>query len=399
MEEAPDPDFQRDLLSLVDASLDALDVDDLLVNLLARVRSILDADTAAVLMVAEGTDYLVARAACGLEEEVRQGVRIPIGKGFAGSIAATGRPLLLDRIDSTTVHNPILWEKGIQVMLGVPLLRGDEVVGVLHVGRLENRTFTGADTQLLEVVAARVSAAAQVRQQAIETAAARLLERSLQPAALPRIPELEFAARYVPAEGSAVGGDWYDAFLSPDGQLWLVTGDVAGHGLNAAVIMGRMKSALRSFTLVEDDPAQVLTLTDRKLQHFEAGGMVTIVCATLRPPYDEIRISSAGHLPPVLMTPGQPADLAPIAVGTPLGVRATQPRVTTRHEFPRGSELVLYTDGLVERRSEPLEEGLMRLRNAMIDAHPEAVCQHLMHHLVAGSPLQDDTALLVVRRP
>ncbi|SOD74912.1 GAF domain-containing protein [Jatrophihabitans sp. GAS493] len=398
MEEVQEADFQRDVLSLVDTSLDALDVDDLLTHLLERVRGILDADTAAVLMRADGADVLIARAACGLEEEVRQGVRIPIGTGFAGVIAATGQPLLLERIDATTVHNPILWEKGIQMMLGVPLLSGDEVLGVIHVGRLEDRTFTEADTQLLEVVAARVTTAVQARQLAIETAAARLLERSLQPAELPRIPGLEFAARYVPAEGRAVGGDWYDAFISPSGQLWLVTGDVAGHGLNAAVVMGRMKSAFRSFTLVNDDPAEVLTLTDRKLQHFEPGAMLTIVCAALRPPYDEIRISSAGHLPPVILQRGQAAELAPIAVGPPLGVRLATRRLTTTHEFPPGSELVLYTDGLIERRDEPIDEGLLRLRRAMVDAHPEALCQQLMHHLVGGAPLQDDTALLVVRR-
>src|SRR4029077_12295293 len=104
------------------------------VELLARVQDILAADTAAVLLVDESRRYLVARAARGIEEEVRQGVRVPFGTGFAGQIASTLEPRRLDRVDATTVTNPILWEKGIRVMLGVPLLSGGRVLGVLHVG-------------------------------------------------------------------------------------------------------------------------------------------------------------------------------------------------------------------------------------------------------------------------
>src|SRR3954453_14063914 len=97
------------LTALTDAALSTLDVDELLDELLERVRIILDADTAAVLLMEERSDYLVARAARGLEEEVRQGVKMPVGVGFAGSIAARREPVVLDRVDSTTVANPILW--------------------------------------------------------------------------------------------------------------------------------------------------------------------------------------------------------------------------------------------------------------------------------------------------
>src|SRR5262245_23688332 len=117
------------LQALTDSTLSKLDVEELLDELLVRVREILDADTAAVLILDEQSDVLVARAACGIEEEVRQGVRIPLGTGFAGRIAATRRAVRLDHVDETTVSNPILWEKGIKVMLGVPLLSGDDVLG------------------------------------------------------------------------------------------------------------------------------------------------------------------------------------------------------------------------------------------------------------------------------
>ena len=137
-----DSEQLRKLLAVTDSTLARLDVEDLLFELLERVRSVLDADTAAVLLRDGGSDELVARAARGLEEEVRQGVRVPIGTGFAGSIAKRKCPVVLDRVDSTTVANPILWEKGISKMLGVPLLSGEDVIGVLHVGRFDDRPFT-----------------------------------------------------------------------------------------------------------------------------------------------------------------------------------------------------------------------------------------------------------------
>ena len=139
--------------TVTDSKLGRLDVEDLLIELLERVRSIVDADTAAVLLLDKDSSDLVARAACGIEEEVRQGVRVPVGVGFAGRIARSKEPVRLDRVDSTTVANPILWEKGIRTMLGVPLLVADEVIGVLHVGRLHPYPFNDADAELLQVVA------------------------------------------------------------------------------------------------------------------------------------------------------------------------------------------------------------------------------------------------------
>jgi sigma-B regulation protein RsbU (phosphoserine phosphatase) len=259
------------LQALTDTALTRLDVDDLLAELLSRVREILDAETAAVLLLDEGSGQLVATAACGIEEEVREGVRVPLGSGFAGRIASSRGPIRLDRVDSTTVSNPILWEKGIQVMLGVPLVSSKKLLGVLHVGRLEDRPFSDQDVELLQVVADRVAAATQTRTLAIERAAAGLLERSLLPEGLPACPGLELAARYVPAEGHAIGGDWYDVFTLPSGELWLVVGDVAGHGIHASIVMGRIRSALRAYTLLDLPPEEVLRLVDRKVDHFEIG--------------------------------------------------------------------------------------------------------------------------------
>src|ERR1700742_2517832 len=127
-------DKLRDILAVTDAALSYLGADALLAALLDRVRAILDADTAAVLLLDSTRRQLIAAAASGLEEEVSQGVRIPVGRGFAGRIAAERRPVILDRVDHDTVLNPLLLDKGIRSLAGVPLLAQGVVLGVLHVG-------------------------------------------------------------------------------------------------------------------------------------------------------------------------------------------------------------------------------------------------------------------------
>jgi phosphoserine phosphatase RsbU/P len=386
------------LTALTDARLSRLDVDDLLDELLKRVQAILDADTAAVLLIEEGSNFLVARAARGLEDEVRQGVKVPIGAGFAGVIAARGEPVMLAQVDATTVANRILWEKGVQVMLGVPLLSHDRVIGVLHVGRLESRIFTEHDAELLQIAGDRVTVALQTTQLMAETAAAQLLERGLRPARLPRVPGIEFASRYVPTDSRTIGGDWYDTFVLPSGRLWLVTGDVAGHGLGAAVIMGRVKSALRAYALTDAPVAEVMRLTDRKVHHFEIGTMVTVLCASAEPPYDHFDICSAGHLPPVLAVPGETGVLMDLPVGPPLGVELKIPRTSVGVAMPTGAVMVLYTDGLVERRNLILDERLDLLCRTATADDPETVCRDIMHTMVGSDATTDDIAVLAVRR-
>src|ERR1700724_3091208 len=127
------------------------------------------------------------------------------------------------------------------------------------------------------------------------------------------------AGRYVPGSG-VVGGDWYDVFTLPTGELCVVMGDVAGSGLNAAVIMGRMRSALRAYALESADPAEVLSRLDRKMQHFEPDALATVLYAIFDPAFDQVRMAMAGHFPPVIARPGQPAELAQVARGIMIGV-------------------------------------------------------------------------------
>jgi putative methionine-R-sulfoxide reductase with GAF domain len=384
--------------AVTDTALGFLDVEDLLIELLDRVLEILQVDTAAVLLTDESGRELFARAARGLEEEVRQGVRIPIGTGFAGRIAAERRPIILDQVDATTVANPILWQKGIRAMLGVPLLSGGTMIGVLHVGTVGDRHFGDEDIEVLQLVADRIAGAVRVRVLEAERDAAEALQRSLVPSVPPRVAGLEFAARYVPTEHGGIGGDWYDVFEVDDGEVWIVTGDVVGHGLRAAVVMGRLRSALRSYALLGVTPDEVLRLTDRKVQHFEVGQMATCAVAVLSPPYDEASIVMAGHPPVIAASPGQPAAFVQAIAGPPLGVGIDLPWPVTKVPLAPGGVLFFYTDGLIERRDEPLDDSLERLRLAVTADRPEVLCQQVMAAVVGARESQDDIAILAVRR-
>jgi signal transduction histidine kinase len=145
--------------AVTDAALANLELEDLFDVLLRRIKEVLAADTCAVLLLDRERDELVARAALGIEEEVEQGVRVPVGRGFAGRVAAARKPVVLDDVDSADIWNPILRQKGIKSLLGVPLLKGGEAIGVLHVGSLTPRRFTRDETQLLLFVAERVAVA------------------------------------------------------------------------------------------------------------------------------------------------------------------------------------------------------------------------------------------------
>ena len=149
----------RKLQAVADAALAHLTLDELLGELMERIRDALEADTSALLMLDRERDELVARAAKGLEEEVERGTRIPFGKGFAGRIAATRDVVMIEDVDHSYVLNPILREKGVKSLLGAPLLVGDNVLGVVHVGTLTPRIFTPDDVELLRVVASRAAMA------------------------------------------------------------------------------------------------------------------------------------------------------------------------------------------------------------------------------------------------
>ncbi len=202
----------------------------------------------------------------------------------------------------------------------------------------------------------------------------------------------------MPAEIGGVGGDWYDAFVLADGKLWIMVGDIVGHGMQAAVVMSRLRSTLRAYALDDHSPEEVLARADRKLQFFEPTETATVLCGLLEPPYHSIQLALAGHPPPVIAPADSPAALVKVEPGLPLGVDLDTPRASVSVPFTAGAVLVAYTDGLIERRGKSLDEGFALLCEAVRPEHPQQVCFRIMETLVGRNPPQDDIAVLTLRR-
>ncbi|UWZ59812.1 SpoIIE family protein phosphatase [Dactylosporangium aurantiacum] len=387
----------RRLQAVTDAALSQLGLEDLLRELLERTLDILQVDSAAVLLLdQDGTD-LVATATAGLGLEPQHVVRTPVGAGFAGQVAVRGAPVAVERVGQSGDFDATLLPAGTTSVLAVPMLSSGRVIGVLHVSTAQRRSFAADDIELLQLVADRASLATQARRSHLDRAAAVALQRSLLPARPPAIPGLDVAVRYVPGAQVGVGGDWYDVFDLPSGHVGIVIGDVAGSGLHAAVVMGRIRSALRAYAMETDDPADVLTRLDRKVQRFEPDAMATAIYAVLDPTLSTVTLSNAGHLPPVLTAPDTPGTLLKLTPDLPLGAYRGAARRDTRFPLEPGQGLFLYTDGLVERRGRGILTGLQRMVDALPPGSADATCNAAMTLLDNTGPT-DDVAVLAVRR-
>jgi serine phosphatase RsbU (regulator of sigma subunit)/anti-sigma regulatory factor (Ser/Thr protein kinase) len=392
-------DRLRDLQNITDAALAYLPLEGLLDELLTRVLAILGVDTAAILLLEDDDTTLVPRAAKGLEEEVERGVRIPVGRGFAGRIAATRRPVRILNVAEADIVNPILREKGLESLLGVPLLVEGRVVGVLHVGTLQQRAFDDDDVQLLQRAADRAALAILSRLTERERGLADSLQRSLIPQ-LPELPAVSIAGRYLPAAAARLGGDWYDAFTLPDGRLAMAIGDVVGRGFHAAAIMGQLRSGLRAYALDGMPPDEVLERLSRLLRRIEVGRTATVAYIVLDPHGGYMTMAAAGHPPPLVAPPGdgEPRFLE-LPGSVPLGAARHTRYEEQELDLEPGSLLVLYTDGFVERPGEPLDHGLDRLATTVREGKDnlEHLGDDLVDALLPEGPGGDDAALLLVR--
>lgn len=388
----------RRVQAVTDAALAHLTVESLLDELLNRVRDLLGADTAAVLLLDEEQAELVATAAKGIEEEVEQGVRLPVGGGFAGRIAATGRPVMLESVDHTKVLNPILLKKGIRSLLGVPLIVGGRVTGVLHVGTLYPRIFSEKDLELLRLAADRVALAVDARRHEEHRVIAETLQRSLLPDRFPHIQGIEISGHYHPAEGGVVGGDWYDVFVVRD-TLCVVVGDVAGRGVQAAIAMGRLRNAVRAMVFLNGSAEISVSRLNDFLLHFDAGVMATILVGLIDSE-GTMRYASAGHVPPVVVNPAGVAELIEGPAEPPLGTVDLLDYRQRVLDLAPGSTLILYTDGLIERRSRSLDAGLEALRKAAEGdwSNLDMLRERLSKDAEVGAEeLSDDLAILSIR--
>jgi PAS domain S-box-containing protein len=229
---------------------------------------------------------------------------------------------------------------------------------------------------------------------------AETLQRSLLPDRLPQIPGVLLAARYVPASTDMqVGGDWYDVLHLPDGQVGLVIGDVAGHGLRAASTMAQLRMALRSSALEELSPAAVVRRVHRLLERLAPSEIATLIYVVLDPDSGMIRFANAGHPPPLVILESGEASYLEQGLAPPLGAtRLSDGYVEAVSPFPPGSTILLYTDGLVERRGASIRDGLARLKTEASAAASDldSLCDHLLVSL-AGGDVSDDIALLALR--
>lgn len=395
------PDQIRSSYRFTDPALSELPLDRLLDELLDRVYEALDVDTVAILLLDKEAQQLVARAAKGIEEEVERGVRIPIGRGFAGRIAAERMAIFIADVDHADILNPILREKGIRSLLGVPLIVAGNLIGVMHVGSLKPRTFGQNDLAVLQLAAARAAPAierASLRASLIhEHSVSLALQRSLLPRRLIDVAGVAVAARYLPAR-EEVGGDWYDVIELARGRVGIAIGDVVGHGIMAAALMGRLRTALHAYAIEGLAPGRTLELVDRFVESLNEPAMATVAYAMFDTNTGKVRYASAGHLPPIVISESE-ARVLELAPAPPLGASPYAP--CPEHEFSLdpGETLFLYTDGLVERRGVPVTNGIESLAGAVRGAaSAEEACVAAVAELVSPiEGLRDDAAIVALQ--
>jgi PAS domain S-box-containing protein len=297
---------------------------------------------------------------------------------------------------------------GIGSCLMVPITIAGRRLAILAIGDERPAGLRLSDVDLASDLGRRGASAlerAQLwqqsrRQLAAEHRTVEVLQRTLVPERLPALRNIRLGAAYKPADVEIdVGGDWYDAFMCPDGSLFVVVADVAGHGIQAASFMGRVRNALRAYAVVNSDPGTVLERLHTLVCMQDASEMVTAFVARINPITYDMAWSRAGHPPPVLLTPdGDPAFLEEVN-GPPLGTVEVRYPVARTTLAPR-SLLVLYTDGLIERRDCVLDDGFRWLANRVREqarVELDTLCTDLVEHSFVPFPAPDDVCVLALR--
>ncbi|HEY5355005.1 MAG TPA: SpoIIE family protein phosphatase [Streptosporangiaceae bacterium] len=288
-----------------------------------------------------------------------------------------------------------------------PLMAGSGPLGVLAVGRgADHPSFTDTDVAVVEGLARQTAVGlANAAISARDHTVAETLQRSVLPDTLPDIPGLDLAVRYLPGTaGVDVGGDWYDAFPLDDGRVGLVIGDVVGHNVGSASIMGQVRHLLRAYAVDRMQPADVLRRTARAQAKLLPDALATVVYALLDPATGDLTYANAGHPPPVWATASGQAGYLDDAAGVMLGV-PVEPCFTVGHRtLEPGTSLMFYTDGLIEDRGRDITDGLSALADVMGEVmgspaplSAEQTCAVVQAALLGDTPRADDVCLLAVR--
>jgi anti-anti-sigma factor len=400
---------------------------------LASAGSVLEA---ARLLVARLPHILGATAVSVYLAEPERGLRLVHAAGYTDRVlgsysalrpddpvpmaaaARTGEPVWIRNRDEWSRDWPQLLEAAVaadrHAAAALPLTAVGRVVGTIGLSFPTERTFPADERDFVLALVAQAApaferaAAADERRLIAET-----LQTSLLPPTLPRLERLPLASRYLPgARGSQAGGDWYDVLPLDGGRVAIAVGDVVGQGAPAAAIMGQLRSALSGYLLEGHDPVQALERLDRFADRVPGATGSTVACLVLDPETGELVWARAGHPPPLVAGPDGCRSLED-ATGTVLGVRARPAFTAGTARIAPGETIVLYTDGLVERRGELVDEGIARLAAIASHCHtlaPAALTDALLAGALGGSPAggaggggaggpdpADDVALIVAR--
>jgi serine phosphatase RsbU (regulator of sigma subunit)/DNA-binding response OmpR family regulator len=402
----------RKLQIVSDAALAHLELDELLTEILERATTLFNAQAAGVLLRddEEGSGGLALRASRGEPFPLADNGRVTFGEGALGRVAEERRPALLSTLElapgsdaaGSGAPGSDAAASRIDSCLVVPLVASGNLIGLLYLGALPGRRFGGADLELLDLAGERVAVAIEhAERYAHGLELVEILQRSLLPERLPDHPSLELAARYRPSGFAAqVGGDWYDALVLGDERIGVMIGDIVGHGVRAATTMGELRGALRAFAIEGHSPGEALLHLNRVVQATLGSGMVaTVMFLILDANAGTVTVASAGHPPPAVVGANGRVRFLETTPTVPLGVDAHASASEQVHALTAGDTLLLYTDGLVERRDESIDVGFERLRDALGHAPDdvEALCDYVLDHTLGEHPGRDDVAVLAVR--
>jgi serine phosphatase RsbU (regulator of sigma subunit) len=296
---------------------------------------------------------------------------------------------------------PSVNEPGYRASASVPLKAGAVAVGAIELLFLEERRFGLSDREFLAALADQGGLALErARLQAAEHSIAVRLQHQLLPLRLPDLAGIRNAGEY--RAGTAlmeVGGDWYDVVALSQTRVALTLGDVVGKGVTAAGVMGRLRSALRALALSCSDPTEVVAQLERFAETIDGAELATLVCADLDLVSGTLRYLHAGHLPTLLLDGQGGSRFLEDGRRTPLGVPTASPAPHSQVTLEPGTTVLLYSDGLVERRGEPLSDGLRRLeQRARSLAHlpPDELARTLVESMTGDNPPSDDIVVLAV---
>jgi serine phosphatase RsbU (regulator of sigma subunit) len=291
-----------------------------------------------------------------------------------------------------------LLARGVHTFMAVPLIARGVTLGVATFSRAEHpEPYGEADVRLAGDLATRAAVCIDnARLYTRERTTAVTLQRSLLPRNIPQVTGLQTAHRYQPASRTAeVGGDWFDVIPLNTGQVALVVGDVTGHGIHAAAVMGQLRTTTAALARLGCPPHEIMAqLSGVVSEHGEEAG-ATCLYAVYDPASRRCRLTSAGHLPPALRHPDGTVDFLDVPGGVLLGVgQGRYPAADI--DLPPGSVLALYTDGLIERPGQDITVGMARLARTLA-AGPARSLDELCDSLLAGADARDDIALLLAR--